>query len=78
MFWIGNVRGARSELARRAVSAIFEKMTFRDLTAFFSFLLRENLVFFRYSYLGVLKLICVQILLILIAWILVGVALKKW
>ena len=40
------------ELARRAVSAIFccWKMMFRDLTAFCSFLLRENLVFFRYSY----------------------------
>ena len=32
-------------LARWAVSAIFEKITFRDLTAFFSFLMRENLVF---------------------------------
>ena len=28
----------------------FRKMTFRDLTAFFPFLLQENLVFFRYSY----------------------------
>ena len=37
----------------------------------------HDLVFFRYSYKGVLKLICVQILLILIAWILVSVALKK-
>ena len=45
MFWIGRLRGARSELARWAVSAIFEKITFRDLTAFFSFLKRENLVF---------------------------------
>ena len=46
MFWIGHVRGARS------ASSIcdFRNMTFRDLTAFFSFLLRENHVFFRYSY----------------------------
>ena len=44
MFWIGCLRGARS-----AVSAIFEKMTSRDLTTFFSFLTRENLVLFRYS-----------------------------
>ena len=35
-------------------------------------------MFFRYSYYGVLKLICVQILLILIACILVSVALKKF
>ena len=55
----------------------FLKMTFRDITAFFSFLKRENIVFFRYSYQGVLKLTCVQILLILIAWILVSLALKK-
>ena len=43
MFWIGRVRGARS------ASSIcdFWKMTFRDLTAFFSFLLRENVVFFQ-------------------------------
>ena len=27
-----------------------KKITFRDLTAIFSFLARENLVFFRYSY----------------------------
>ena len=46
MFWIGRVRGAR--LASSICD--FRKMTFRDLTAFFSFLLRENLVFFRYSY----------------------------
>ena len=46
MFWIGRLRGARS------VSSFcdFRKMTFRDLTTFFSFLTRENLVFFRYSY----------------------------
>ena len=46
MFWIGRLRGARS------VSSFcdFRKITFRDLTAFFSFLMRENLVFFRYSY----------------------------
>ena len=29
---------------------VARKMTFRDLTTFFSFLMRENLVFFRYSY----------------------------
>ena len=41
MFWIGRLRGARS------VSSFcdFRKMTFCDLTAFFSFLKRENLVF---------------------------------
>ena len=41
MFWIGCVRGARS------VSSFcdFRKMTFRDLTVLFSFLMRENLVF---------------------------------
>ena len=41
MFWIGRVRGARS------VSSFcdFRKMTFRDLTEFFSFLMRENGVF---------------------------------
>ena len=40
------VRGARS------ASSIcdFRKITFCVLTAFFSFLLLENLVFFRYSY----------------------------
>ena len=43
---IGCPRGARS------VSSFcdFRKMTFRDLTAFLSFLTRENIVFFRYSY----------------------------
>ena len=55
----------------------FQKITFWDFTAFFSFLTRENLVFFRYSYEEVLKLICVQISLNLTAWILVSVALKK-
>ena len=46
MFWIGRLRGARS------VSSFcnFRKITFRDLTAFISFLMRENLVFFIYSY----------------------------
>ena len=46
MFWIGRLRGARS------VNSFcdFREMTFCDLTAFFSFLTRENLVFFRYSY----------------------------
>ena len=41
MFWTGSLRGARS------VSSFcdFQKMTFRDLTAFFSFLIWENLVF---------------------------------
>ena len=47
MFWIGRVRGARSELTRWAVSAFSEILPFRDLTAFFSFLMQENLVFFR-------------------------------
>ena len=47
MFWIlvGHVRGALSELARRAVSAIFEKMTFRDLTAFSPFCCEKILCF---------------------------------
>ena len=46
MFWIGCVRGARS------VSSFcdFWKMTSRDLTVLFFFLMQENLVFFRYSY----------------------------
>ena len=41
MFWIGCLHGARS------VSSFchFRKMTFRDLTSFFSFSTRENLVF---------------------------------
>ena len=38
---------------------------------------RKSCVFFRYSYSGVLNLICVQVLLLLIAWILVSVPLKK-
>ena len=60
MFWIGCLRGARS------VSSFcdFQKMAFGYLTAFLSFLTQENLVFFRYSYYGVLKFICVQIWLI--------------
>ena len=66
MFWVGCLRGARSVSSFRD----FRKMTFRDLTAYFSFLTRKNIVFFRYF--------CVQISLILIAWILVSVALKKW
>ena len=43
--WIGRLRGAR------LVSNFcdFRKITF-DLTTFISFLMRENLVFFRYSY----------------------------
>ena len=43
MFWIGHLRGARS------VSSFcdFRKMTFPDLTAIFSFLMRENLVFLK-------------------------------
>ena len=59
--WIGRVHGARS------ASSIcdFRKITFRDLTTFVSFLLRETLVLFRYSYYGVLKLICVQILILI-------------
>ena len=46
MFWIGRLCGARS------VSSFcdFQKITFRDLTAFSSFLMQENLMFFRYSY----------------------------
>ena len=46
MFWIGLLREARS------VSSFCEcrKIIFCDLTTFFSFLMRENLVFFRYSY----------------------------
>ena len=38
MFWIGRLRGARS------VSSFcnFRKITFRDLTTFLSFLMREN------------------------------------
>ena len=45
MFWIGRLRGACSELARWAVSAIFDKITFRYLNAFFSFLTRKILCF---------------------------------
>ena len=59
MFWIGRLRAARSVSS----SAIFEKMTFRDLTAFFSFLMWENLVF-QIFLLRSIKFICVQILLI--------------
>ena len=70
MFWIGCLRGARSGSS----FCNFWKITFRDFTAFFSFLTRENHVFQIF----VLKLICIQILLILTAWILVSVALKKW
>ena len=46
MFWIGHLRGARW------VSSFcdFRKITFGDLTAFCSFLTRENLVLFRYPY----------------------------
>ena len=53
MFWIGCLRGARS------VSSFcdFRKITFRDFTGLFSFLTQENLLFFRYSYEGVLKLL---------------------
>ena len=74
MFWIGRLRGARS------VSSFcdFRKMTFRDLTAFPPFWCKKILCFSDVLiYQGVLKLICVQILLILIAWFLVSVALKK-
>ena len=46
MFWIGRVRGARSELIRWAVSDNFRKITFRDLTAFFSFLMRNEILCF--------------------------------
>ena len=47
---LGRVR--LSSLRARSVSSIcdFQKITFRDLTAFFSFLLQENIVFFRHSY----------------------------
>ena len=52
MFWIGHLRGARSKLARWAVSAIFEKWPFvinrifllshaRKSGAFWIFLLRS-------------------------------------
>ena len=79
MFWIDRLRGARSELIRWALSAEFWKTTFRDLTAFSPFWHEKILCFSDILILkGVLKLICVQILLILIAWILVSVALKKW
>ena len=43
---IGRLRGARSTSS----FCDFRKMAFRDLNTFFSFLTRENLVFFRYSY----------------------------
>ena len=43
-------QAASMELARWAVFGIFEKISFHNLTKFFSFLTRENLVFFRYSY----------------------------
>ena len=46
MFWIGRLRGARW----MSSFCDFRKMTFRALTEFSSFLKRENLVFFRYSY----------------------------
>ena len=75
MFWIGCLRGARS------VSSFcdFRKITFRNLTAFLFFLKQKKIFFFlKYSYQGVLKFICVQILYILMTWILVSVALKKW
>ena len=41
-----------SSLRARSVSSFcdFRNMTFRDFTVFFSFLMRENLVFFRCSY----------------------------
>ena len=41
-----------SSLRAHSVSSFcdFQKITFRDLTEFFSFLSRENLVFFRYFY----------------------------
>ena len=46
MFWIGCLRG--SSLKAHSVSSFcdFRKITFHDLTSFFSILARENLVFF--------------------------------
>ena len=46
ILWIGRLRGARSELVRWTVSAIFEKWPFRDQTVFSFFLKREYLMFF--------------------------------
>ena len=71
---------SRAGSGARSVSSFcdFRKMTFRDLTAFFSFLTRENLVFFRYSYQRVVQLIILcSIIINFDAWILVSVTLKK-
>ena len=68
-------------IAQSSLGEQFLRFWKNDLSWFnriFSFLTGESLVFLRYSYQGVLKLICVQILLSLIAWILVSIALKKW
>ena len=74
MFWIGCFRGTHWESS----FCDFRKITFRDFTAFFSFLTQANFFLLQMFLLGVLKLICVQIWLILMGWILVRVALRKW
>ena len=40
----------------------FQKMTFCDLTAFFSFLMRENLVFFRFLLRSIKAYLCPNII----------------
>ena len=76
MFWIGCLRGAR------LLSSFcdFRKMTIRDLTSFSSFFDTEKSCVFQIFLLRSIKAyLCPnKLLLILIAWILVSVALKKW
>ena len=63
MFWIGCLCGAHSEL--RSVSSFcnFRNMTFHDITTFFSFLKRENIVFFNFQIILLRGIkACVQIL----------------
>ena len=59
----------------------FWQMTFRNFTAFYSFWFQGNACycFFQMCISSVvIQLICVQIWFILMRWILVSVALKKW
>ena len=77
ILWKGRFRGARSDLARWAVSAIFEKWPFVIKPYFLLFEARISCVFLIFLLRSIKAYFC-PIWLILMLWILVSVTLKKW